>query len=382
MAENNLVAIHILHNNLLNASRLKKEVTSLSETGKFQKIIVFGMGAKTPKHDFSAYPKNAEFHLIDVNVSNPIFKKMVYGYRCYKQIKNIKADFVQPHSVETLPIAAFYKLKHKSTKVIYDAHELETKKRPLKNWKDYVMTFMFMLIERILFRRFIDAQLVVSANIKKWYEKRFNHSVYLVRNISSQKPLQAGTENPEFSYRKIFKIEKEDLIFVYTGAMETARNTDLLLEVFKDMQPNKHLVLMGSGRLVEKAIQYAEQCPNIHFLPSVPMEDILHYTSSADIGFSILRDSNLNHRYCLPNKFFEYMLAGIPVMASDFEEMGFYIDKYKCGVKVKPEFGSIREAVAALTKEQVNEMKKNAVAMQADFDWKNEAKEMFKAYGI
>ena len=76
----------------------------------------------------------------------------------------------------------------------------------------------------------------------------------------------------------------------------------------------------------------SETHANIHHVQSVPMKDLLAYTSSATIGCVLTVDNCLNHKYSLPNKFFEYAMAGLPILVNDLPEMRKLVEKYECGV--------------------------------------------------
>ena len=84
------------------------------------------------------------------------------------------------------------------------------------------------------------------------------------------------------------------------------------------------------------------------FLPPVPSEKLPEITVDADMGFILFRNTCLNHYYSLPNKLYEYMMAGIPVIASGFPELKAVIEQTGCGITVDPEspaqiFSAVKE---------------------------------------
>jgi len=79
------------------------------------------------------------------------------------------------------------------------------------------------------------------------------------------------------------------------------------------------------------------------FHPPVKSEELHRYTASADAGLILFQGNCLNHILSLPNKLFEYMMAGIPVLACDLPEIARVVNKHGCGVTVDP---SDPEAVA------------------------------------
>ena len=74
----------------------------------------------------------------------------------------------------------------------------------------------------------------------------------------------------------------------------------------------------------------------ISLLPSVPLVDLLAHTAEADVGVTLLQDTCENHRLALPNKLFEYIAAGVPVVASALPEMEGLIRHYGIGWCVAP----------------------------------------------
>ena len=98
----------------------------------------------------------------------------------------------------------------------------------------------------------------------------------------------------------------------------------------------------------------------------------MKYTKSADIGMCIEKDTNLNYRFSLPNKLFDYISAGIPVIASNLPETGKIIRENKCGLiinRVTPE--DISNAISELKNNPVllSELRRNAVMASEKLNW-------------
>jgi len=73
------------------------------------------------------------------------------------------------------------------------------------------------------------------------------------------------------------------------------------------------------------------------FLPPVPSEELPEITVDADMGFILFRNTCLNHYYSLPNKLYEYMMAGVPIISSNFPELNRVISEVGSGLTVNPE---------------------------------------------
>lgn len=100
------------------------------------------------------------------------------------------------------------------------------------------------------------------------------------------------------------------------------------------------LVFLGGGALKEALrtrVREQKMAQRVFFLDPVPPEELLNITSSADVGISLLEDTCLNHRYALPNKLFEYLMAGVPVLGSKLPEMEGVLVPHQAGWVVDPD---------------------------------------------
>ena len=121
----------------------------------------------------------------------------------------------------------------------------------------------------------------------------------------------------------------------------------------------------------------------VRFINRVPWEELMRYTKSADIGFSLDKNTNLNYRFSLPNKLFDYLSAGIPVIAGDLPEVTRIISENNCGTiisEVTPE--RISEAVRELLNnpEKLSLMKKNASLASEKLTWETESEKVKTLY--
>jgi glycosyltransferase involved in cell wall biosynthesis len=111
---------------------------------------------------------------------------------------------------------------------------------------------------------------------------------------------------------------------------------------------------------------------------------MLEYIASADVGVLICpKNASLNVYYSLPNKFFEYLLAGIPVVASDFPEMRKIIRKYDVGCVVDPHNPrGIAEGIKSILSDEGRylQMKENTRKVLEDYNWGKESKKLLRAY--
>src|SRR5690606_19392871 len=138
-------------------------------------------------------------------------------------------------------------------------------------------------------------------------------------------------------------------------------------------------VYVGAG-LLEGALKskVAERGleERVYFIPKVPLDDLMSYTASADVGIQILEDTCLNHSSTISNKVFEYMMAGTPVVASDFPEIRKVVMTANFGLLVNPaSVDDIVEKIRFLVVQPELRAKMNAAARESARDWSWEAQE-------
>ena len=137
---------------------------------------------------------------------------------------------------------------------------------------------------------------------------------------------------------------------------------------------------MGFGPLEEAIRSAALAASNIHFHPAVPPHEIEHHTKGADVGFALLSDDCLNHRCALPNKLFHYLHAGLPVIASDLEEMGALVDRYACGWRVGNDVNAIAACVSGVDPASIALRRKGALRAREELHWGHEADKLETIY--
>lgn len=122
-------------------------------------------------------------------------------------------------------------------------------------------------------------------------------------------------------------------ILLYQGGIQGGRGLHMLVNAMAHV-PHGVLVLLGNGRLTEELRGLSSRlgvADRVFFLPAVPLADLPAITASADIGVHPLEDNCLNHRWASPNKLYEYVHAGLPVVASDLPAMAAVIRAHDIG---------------------------------------------------
>jgi glycosyltransferase involved in cell wall biosynthesis len=119
---------------------------------------------------------------------------------------------------------------------------------------------------------------------------------------------------------------------------------------------------------------------NIHFHTPVKPEQVLHYTSSADIGVSLIENTCLSYYYSLPNKVFEYLLSGLPMIVSEFPEMGKFVDENNCGWKVKVDSRALVKLIESISHEDIFEKQNSVLKCKDNYGWHKEEEALLRIY--
>jgi glycosyltransferase involved in cell wall biosynthesis len=141
------------------------------------------------------------------------------------------------------------------------------------------------------------------------------------------------------------------------------------------------VVFMGYGELKQVIELTALNHKNIYFYPAVLPEVVLEYTASADLGVSLIENTCLSYYYCMPNKLFEYAMAGLPVVVSNMKDMSELVSKYEMG-EVISDFSAkaINRAIDDFLKKDLVGMKANAYRMACENSWEVQEIKMLVAY--
>ncbi|AFU45175.1 glycosyl transferase group 1 protein [Acidovorax sp. KKS102] len=369
---------HLNINEFTNASRVLKQVNSLIRARTFETIIIIALGSPSlKKHEIitpgielyriqlltRSLPKNLIFQAI---------KYIEFFIRATWLLAKFKPQVVNAHALGVLPIACFYKL-FSNSRLIYDAHELETEQTGGKSLRKS--------LSKWLEKRLInchDLMFAVSESIADWYANEYKIArPSVILNAPHKREIKINNH-----FREQLGIRNNQTILLYQGGLAPGRGIHLILDAFKARSDDKVVaVFMGYGPLEEHIKKAALQQQNIFFHPAVKPQVVLEYTASADIGINLIENTCLNHEYCMPNKLFEYIMTGLPVLTSNTKDMSYFVSKNQIGTAICDLSATgVNKAIGDFLIRDLTIMKANAYRVACEHAWEVQEKKMLAAY--
>ena len=299
------------------------------------------------------------------------FNIRLFGFLLFR-----KYDLLVSNDLDTLlPNYLVAKLKH--LPLVYDSHEYftgvpEIQNRPFVKW-------VWQRIEKTVFPR-LKYVMTVSDSIASQYESEYGFRPLTVRNCSIK------TEQIIPFSREELEITPDHLLLILQGTgINVDRGGEELIDAVS-LTGNVSLLVIGSGDqfdfLIEK-VALMRLTGQIKFIKKLVWKDLMRYTRSADAGLSLDKNSNLNYNYSLPNKVFDYLSAGIPVIATDLREIAKIINVYNCGILIsEPSPHEISKAIIKLrdNRDLLSELKRNSALASETLNWENESLKVVELY--
>ena len=328
--------VHIVVNSFDNDSRVIRECKTLSENGNDLTVIAYleeGMLARESNYGF----KTIRIKLFTKEWSNhpfiQVFKYIEFLIRALFTIKSIKPDICHGHDPDGLIIAYFVKLIYKC-QLIYDSHELWAYSNHMRNYNNILYKIGRWIEKKIISKS--DAVITVSNSIAKVIQSENNVSnISVIRNMP-----EIITEDYHFT-RKDFQFPECNNIVIYVGNVVNGRGINNLIQAMTNVQDDIGLVIMGREspyrqRMIDR-VDELQLTNRISFVDAVRSEQVVSVCKLANAGIISSRNVCESYYLCLPNKMFEYIQAGLPVLCSEFPEMKNVIQDYHVGLTFNPD---------------------------------------------
>jgi glycosyltransferase involved in cell wall biosynthesis len=322
--------VMLVRNAYTHDSRVEKEARTLIAAGYRVSIVADGMPG-LPSHEIR---DGSQVHRVTRRGPRiPGVRFVLHEWRLARRLRALHPTVLHAHDTNALVPVAFA-AKRLRIPYVYDAHDLWLGRPRRERGRLYfrLSQLYYGLVERRLVPR-AAATLTVSPPIVGHLRRRYRlPAVHLVPNYPEVVTSPERRELRDLPGGE--EIDPARPVVLYLGGLMAGRGLEQLVDAIA-LAPEAQLVLLGDGveegRLRERA---SVSGASVLVLPPVPPELVEAYAASAALGVSPIVPSCLNYRYSLPNKLFQYMAAGIPVVASDFRQVREVVDGSAAGIVV------------------------------------------------
>ncbi|SDK13788.1 glycosyltransferase [Sediminibacillus albus] len=284
-------------------------------------------------------------------------------------------DIYHSNDLNTLPQGYLCsKIRIRKKRLIYDSHEVQTSRTGYD-------TKYYGLLEHFLIKK-IDDMIVENHTRAKYNQDFYGFYPYVVHNYPF---IQKDKHIKKAPLHSILNLPPSEKILLYQGGIQAGRGLEKLIKAVPLFKEGT-LVLIGDGRIkpaLETLVEEMDLKARVKFLPKVPLQDLPSYTSNAYLGFQVLNNTNFNHYSASSNKLFEYMMAGVPVVACSFPEIMKVVEGEKVGLCVDShDSSSIALGVNELIEniELHQEMVKNTKTAKLKYNWGTEKVNLLEVY--
>jgi glycosyltransferase involved in cell wall biosynthesis len=224
----------------------------------------------------------------------------------------------------------------------------------------------------------VDAAYTVCDSIADIYEELYGIDFKVVRNL----PVCSELENIPIETTPIPGAAK---IILYQGALNMGRGIEATIRAMQFVE-KAELWLVGDGDLTAQLKQLVEELHlegKVKFLGKLPLARLSEVTRQANLGLSLEEDLGLNYRFTLPNKLFDYIQAGVPVLVSNLPEMRHIVEQYEIGAiaETHQRKDLAEKITSVLFDSEMNALwKKNLPQAAKELCWENEEKVLLGIY--
>lgn len=299
-----------------------------------------------------------------------------YNFRLFWRLLFSRADLLLSNDLDTL-LPNFLISRLRRIRLVYDSHEYFTETPELVN-RPRVQK-VWKTIERFVLSR-LDWMITVNESIAQLFEKAYGLKVYVVRNVPVYREALNGLSREELGLPKVRK-----LLVLQGSGINIQRGAEELIEAMTFL-PEAYLMIIGGGDvipLLKEKVKQNKLDDRIDFYPRMAYERMMAYTAQADLGLTLDKNTNLNYRFSLPNKLFDYIQARTPVLATPLPEIKKIVETYKIGAFVEEMqaeslANDIRKALQST--EIKDSWKKNLSFAAQELCWENEENVLLNLY--
>src|SRR5574341_193184 len=368
-------------NPFTNDARVHKEAKALASSGHKVTVVALWQKGLNKQEEQAGY-KIIRLHLQTRawrgTLVAPLVKYLEFGLKVWHLSGFHSAHIYHANDAITLP-AAWLAARRNKARLVYDAHELETGREVSSSRLAVIYKRTWALPEQFFIRK-VDAVITVNESIANELVRLYHiPPPAVVMNCPEYQPAVRSNR-----LREELGIPAEHKILLYQGQIAKGRGIECLIQSIQSI-PDLSVVALGEGSSLEeyRNLVAVRQWNRVYFPGKVSLSELHSYSTSADLGVVLTQDTCLSYHLSLPNKLFEYIHAGLPVIASNLPEIARVVSRHQIGEVVnRDDSVDIARAITRLLNDPVrySQYRANAIKAAANFTWEQESKNLLAIY--
>jgi len=358
-------------NDLVTDQRVNKSCLTLQKAG-FEVLLVGRRQRKSMPMDERPYKSHRMKLLFE---KGPLFYAE-FNVRLFFFLLFHHCNCLLSNDLDTL-LPNFWMSKLKRIPLIYDSHEYFTEVPELVGRPK--VQRIWQKIEGYVLPK-MQEMITVNQSIANLFHEKYGIKVHVIRNIPMRKMLPTPASREEVG----LDLQKHILVLQGSG-INIHRGSEELVDAMRYLY-DCQLVIIGGGDvlpILKEKVATNNLADRVKFFPRMPYQKMMAITQLADLGFTLDKDTNLNYRFSLPNKLFDYIQAGVPVIASRLTEIEKIVTDYNIGTFIEnhePE--TIAATIQNTLKDEKNlaMWKNNLIFAAQNLCWEKEEELLLKIY--
>ncbi len=303
----------------------------------------------------SCYFKKGKLMYVEFNL-RLLFCLLITSSDCYCAID---LDTILPN---------YFASKIKGKKRVYDAHELFTEQKEIVTRP--AIYKLWLKVEKFAVPKFIYGY-TVNDFIANEFKRRYGVDYAVVRNLPKRG-------------HWLRACDKKNPFIIYQGAVNEGRSFETLIPAMKMV--NAHLKIYGNGNFFDKALQLIKDCgveAKVELKGLVAPEELQKITPTAYAAVMLFEDTGLNQYHSLANRFFDYIMAGVPQVCVAYPQYKAINDKFDIACLINhTDADTIATALNNLLYDDVyyNTLQQNCIKAREELNWEVEEKVLIDFY--